>query len=448
MAGTISFAGIGSNIDVQGIVDALVKAEGGNQTQMQQKAKDLSSASSSISDISSALSTLSSALGDLSDAGTMQTYSAISSGSEVATSVFGAPQSGRYSVDVLSTAKEFRAYSNTLTTSQSAPANLSGVLHIAVGSKSSADVNISATDGIGDIVNKINQSGLRVSATTFYDGSDYRIQLRGLDAGKDSQVALSGLDLGFTDDGNLVQQAADAHVKIDGLDVYSKTNQITGAIPGVTLAVTKETTSPLTITVATDPDALVTKLQSVISAYNKVVGKVHTVAGYGTTAASVSSLAGDSTLRSLTDQMSNAVLTQVSTGTNYDRLSTIGISLQRDGTLQLNQTKLSEALTNDPTSVTKLLAGDSGGQGVMDVMNSVASAFTQHQTGILSGKTSSLDNNAKAWTLRAQQEQDRLQQYQDTLLKQFQAMNDTVTSSTSTMNYLTQLYGSSSSSTK
>lgn len=444
MAGTISFAGIGSNIDVQGIVDALVKAESGNQTQMQQKAKDLNAASSSISDISSALSSLGSALGDLSDAGTMQTYSATSSGAEVATSIFGAPQAGTYSVEVLSTAKEFRAYSNTLAASQSAPANLTGLLHIAVGSNSSADINISANDSVSDIVNKINQSGLRVSATTFFDGSDYRLQLRGLDAGGDNKISLSGLDLGFMDNGNLVQQASDAHVKVDGLDVYSKNNQITGAIPGVTMAVTKETTAPLSVTVSTDPNALVKKVQSVITAYNAVIGKVHAVAGYGTTAASVTSLAGDATLRSLTDRMSNAVLTQVNTGTQYDRLSTIGISLQRDGTLQLDQTKLSSAIAQDSLSVTKLLAGDAKGQGVMDVMNEVADAFTQYQTGILKNKSSALDDSANDWKLRAQQEQDRLQQYQNTLLKQFQAMNDTVTSNTSTMNYLTQLYGGSS----
>lgn len=212
------------------------------------------------------------------------------------------------------------------------------------------------------------------------------------------------------------------------------------------MAVTKETSAPITVAVGTDPNALVKKVQSIVTAYNSVIGKVHSAAGYGTTAASISSLAGDATLRNLTDRMSNAVLTQVNTGTAYDRLSTIGISLQRDGTLQLDQTKLSTAISKDSLSVTKLLAGDSNGQGVMDVMNDVAHSFTQYQTGILQNKTSALDNSANDWKLRAQQEQDRLQQYQNTLLKQFQAMNDTVTSNTSTMNYLTQLYGGSSGS--
>ena len=444
MAGTISFAGIGSNMDVQGIVDALVKADSGNQTQMQQKAKDLSAASSSISDISSVLSSLSTALSDLDDSRTMQTYAATSSGSEIATSILGAPQAGKYSVEVVSTAKEFRAYSNTLAATQSDPANLGGVLHIAVGSDSAADVIISANDGVSEIVNKINQSGLRVSASTFFDGKDYRIQLRGLDVGSDSQVSLSGLDLGFADDDNFIQQASDAHVKVDNLDVYSKTNQIMGAIPGVTLAVTKETTSPLTVDVSTDPDALSKKVKGVISAYNSLIGKIHTIAGYGSSKASVASLAGDSTLRGLTDRMSNAVLSQVDTGTNYDRLSSIGISLQRDGTLQLNETKLAEALSKNPVAVTTLLAGPANGQGVMDAMHDVAKVFTEVGTGLLPNKQTSLDKNAKDWNLRTQQEQDRLKQYSDSLLKQFQAMNNSVNSNTSTMNYLSQLYGTSS----
>jgi flagellar hook-associated protein 2 len=143
--------------------------------------------------------------------------------------------------------------------------------------------------------------------------------------------------------------------------------------------------------------------------------------------------------------MSSAVLTTVKTGSSYDRLSSIGISLQRDGTLQLDESKLDAAIATDSGSVTALLAGPANGQGVMTVMNDVAKMFTEYQSGLLPSKQTSLDKSATDWTLRAQQEQDRLKQYSDSLLKQFDAMNSTVSQNTSTMNYLTQLYGTTSS---
>lgn len=98
MAGTVSFPNMGSNIDVQSIINAYVSAESATQTQMQQHVQDLQTESTSISGISSALSTLSSAISDLSDSNTIQSYTATSSGAAIATSVVGTPQPGTYSV--------------------------------------------------------------------------------------------------------------------------------------------------------------------------------------------------------------------------------------------------------------------------------------------------------------------------------------------------------------
>ena len=114
MAGTVSFPNMGSNIDVQSIINAYVSSESATQNQMQQHVQDLQAESTSISGISSALSTLSSSLSALSDSNTIQSYTATSSGSEIATSVVGTPQPGTYSVDVISTAQAYRAYSSTL----------------------------------------------------------------------------------------------------------------------------------------------------------------------------------------------------------------------------------------------------------------------------------------------------------------------------------------------
>ncbi len=445
MSGTVSFPNIGSNIDVQSIINAYVSAESTTQSQMQQHVQDLQTESTSISSISSALSTLSSTLSSLTDRNTVQGYMATSSGSEIATSVVGTPQPGSYSVDVLSTAKAYRAYSNALSTSQTSALNLTGVLHIAVGTNSSADVSIAATDSLNDIVSKINSSGLRVSASTFYDGSEYRIQLAGLDTGDANQVTLSGLDLGFSDTGNMLQQASNAHLKVDNLDVYSPTNQITGAIPGVTLAATANTTSPITVTVASDPQGLSNNIQSMITAYNAVVSKVHTTAGYGTTAASVPGLAGDSTLRGLTDALSDAILTPVGNDANYTTLGSIGISLQEDGTLKLDQTKLSQALTSNPTAVMNVLAGPSGGKGVMDILSDLTNSYDESGDGVLANQQSELNDQVNDWNNQIQQEQVRLDNYTAMLQAQFTAMNTSIASSNAIGNYLTQLYGSTTS---
>jgi flagellar hook-associated protein 2 len=445
MAGTVSFPNIGSNIDVQSIIDAYVSAESISQKNMQSRVKSLQSASTTISGISTTLSKLSTALSALSDAENVESYSVTSSGSEVAVSVTGSTQAGTYSVSVVDPAKEYRAYSATKATSVTDSANIAGVFGITVGSKSK-DIVIDQSDSLNSIVSKINSSGLRISASTFYDGSNYRLQLRGLDTGAASQVKLNGLDLGFADSGNTIQQASDAHIKVDGLDVYSATNQISGAIPGVTLAVTAQTTSPITVKVTSDPKGLTDKVQSMVSAYNAVISQVHTVAGYGTSEASVASLSGDSTLRSLTDALSRSMLDTVSTGSKYDTLGSLGISLQRDGSLALDTTKLTKAITDDSASVIKVLAGSGTGKGVMDLMADVAKSFDEAGSGVLAKKAETINNQVKTWNSNIDKEQARIDNYTKMLQTQFSAMTASITASKSMGDYLSAVLGNSSSS--
>jgi flagellar hook-associated protein 2 len=445
MSGTVSFPNIGSNIDVQSIINAYVSAESTTQSQMQQHVQDLQKESTSISSISSALATLSSALSNLTDRNAIQGYTATASSSEIATSVVGTPQAGSYSVEVLNTAKAYRAYSDALSTSQTSALNLTGMLHMAVGANSSADVNVAATDSLNDVVSKINSSGLRVSASMFYDGSEYHIQLAGLDTGDANQVALSGLDLGFSDTGNLVQQASNAHLKVDGHDVYSSTNQIAGAISGVILAATANTTTPITVTVASDSEGLSNSIQGMVNAFNSVVSKVHTVAGYGTTTASVAGLAGNATLRSLTDALSKAILTPVGSDANYKTLGSLGISLQRDGTLKLDQTKLSKAVASNSAAVLNVLAGVNGSKGAMDLLSDVSKSYGEAGDGILASQQTQLQAQVKNWNNQIQKEQVRLDNYTAMLQAQFTAMSKSISSSTAIANYLTQLYGSTTS---
>jgi len=447
MAGTVSFPSIGSSMDVQSIINAYVSAESVNQSNMKQRATDLQSASTNISNISTTLSSLSSALSDLTDARSVQSYAVSSSGGEVAASITGSVQPGSYSVEVVDTAKEYRAYSATNASSATDAANISGVLQIAVGTGGPASVTIGASDSLNTIVGKINSSGLRVAASTFYDGTNYRIQLRGLDTGNDNQVKLSGLDLGFGDTGNLIQQAADAHVKIDGQDVYSSSNQINGAISGVTLAVSARTTSPQTVSIKADAQGLVSKVQAMVTAYNAVISKVHTTAGYGTTAAAVANLSGDSTLRSLTDALSDTILDTVSTGTNYQTLGSLGINLQKDGTLSLDNATLTKAVTSDSASVISVLAGAGTGKGVMDLMSSVAQSFDEAGSGILAKKVETLTGQVKVWNANVDSEQARIDNYTTLLQKQFTAMTNSISASKSMGDYLSAIFGTNTGST-
>ena len=440
-----SLSGVGSGIDTSSLISGLVNADSGRLNALKTKQSSTNSAISTLSDISSALGTLQSAVSALSTANGVSSYSGTSSSAAIAISTSGNAQPGAYTMNVTQLARAQRTYSNTYASASTANGQ-SGTLDIQVGAGTAVSVNIAGGDTLDQIAAKINGAGARVSASVFYDGTDYRLQVRGLDTGKDNALTFTqnGLDLGLNVAANTVQKAQNSIVNIDGFDVQRSTNQVVGAIQGVTLALTATTTAPVDVNISADSQGLATKIQSLVTAYNSVLSKINTAAGKGATKAGNSELASDSTLRGLTSRLSS-VLQTVSGSGKYNTLGSVGLSLQRDGTLKLDQTKLTAAVSADAGAVTTLFSGTSSGDtGAMGALNSAIKAYNQSGTGLLTQHQTDMQNRVKNMTNSVNREQDRLDRYQALLQKQFSAMDTSVTSNNSDMGYLSRLYSTSS----
>jgi len=443
-----SLSGVGSGIDTSSLISGLVNADSGRLSALKTKQTSTNSAISTLSDISSALGTLQTAVDALSTANGVGSFAGTSSSSAIAISTAGNAQPGAYSMSVTQLAKAQRTYSNTYSSASTAIGQ-SGTLDIQVGAGAAASINIAGTDTLDQIAAKINGAGARVSASVFYDGTDYRLQVRGLDTGKDNALTFTqgGLDLGLNVAANTVQKAQNSIVNIDGFDVQRSTNQVVGAIQGVTLALTATTTAPVDVTVAADSQGLAGKIQSIVTAYNSVLSKINTAAGKGSTKAGNSELAGDSTLRGITSRLSSALQTMSGSG-KYNTLGSVGLSLQRDGKLALDTAKLNAAVSADPSAVSTLFAGSTNGgtttKGVMSTLSSAIKAYNQSGTGLLTQHQTDLQSRVKTMTTSVNREQDRLDRYQALLQKQFSAMDTSVTANNSDMGYLSRLYSSSS----
>jgi len=442
MSGTISLngLGIGSGLDTEGIVTALVNVEKAGENAMQSKLTANTSSISNLSSVSTLLGKLKAASDALDTASEVGSYKATSSNTAIVASAAGNALPGKYSIKVNKLAQEQRNYSNTIS-SATAAMGQSGTLRLAIGSGTATDISVSATDTIDDVMGKINASGLRLTASSFYDGKDYRIQLRGLDSGAANNINITelGTTFGFNATDNVAQQAQDAEIEIDKFTVKSATNQVTGAIRGVTLALTATTTDAVTVGVDNDPDALKTKLSTMVDAYNGVVNKIKTLTGTVGAAASDPNLAGDFTLRSVINQLSGALHQVNGTGT-YNTLASIGLTLDKTGKLSLDSDKLNKAVAADSSSVTKLLAGVSGGSGgVMGAMSSAVDLFTRTGTGLIAGRTDALTSRNKTLQKRIDSEDARINRYADQLRKQFTNMDTQVAGSNSLSTYLAKL---------
>jgi flagellar hook-associated protein 2 len=435
-----SLSGVGSGIDTTSLISGLVSADSGNLNALKDKQTSTQSAISTLSDISTSLGSLQSAVDALSTASGVGSYTGTASSTAIAVSASGNALPGSYSISVTQLAQEQRTYSNTSSSASTALGD-TGTLGLQIGT-ANTNISIASTDSLDQIASKINAANARASASVFFDGTNYRLQVRGLDTGKSSAITFTqdGFDLGLNVADNTVQKAQDSIAQIDGFNVERSTNQVVGAIQGVTLALTAATTSPVSVKVASDAGSLETKIQGVVTAYNTVLSKINAAAGHGTTAASSTVLASDSTLRSITNKLSDTLQTMTGTGA-YTTLGSVGLSLQKDGTLALDTTKLETALSSDPGAVTTLFAGNtSGTTGVMSTLSKAIATYNQTGTGLLTQHETDMQARVTDYTDQINSEQDRLDQYQTMLQTQFTQMDTTVTANNSDLSYLVNLY--------
>ncbi len=441
-------------MDINSLVAGLVKAESTGLANINSRTSLLKSANTTLSDISVSLSALGSAADALSSAGDANSLKATSTDAAIVATANGAAEVGSYQISVQSLAKEHKSFSARQSTS--GDLGQAGTIRIGVGSgasEKSGTLTVDTTDSLDEIAAKINGLGLRAKASVVYDGTGYRLQVRGLDTGSANAVTFeeTGTTLDLNGDGSdpagggTFQSASDAVLSVDGVTVRRSSNQVVGVVPGVTLALTAETTKPTTVQVASDITTIQSKISTFVTAYNKVISSIHSAAGYGTTKAANSALAGDSALRTVGNRLLSLAGGRGSSGT-FSTLADIGVALNRDGVLALDTTKLSAALSKDAASVTSLLARPQGATsgGVMaDIQDAIAS-MTDAKSGVLANRITSFTTQVKALGERATKEQARLDSYEERLRKQFSAMDAAVAHNQSLLSTVTNMFSNSS----
>jgi len=198
-----------------------------------------------------------------------------------------------------------------------------------------------------------------------------------------------------------VSSAQNAEVQVGTEVISSSTNNVTGAIPGVTLQLTN-TGGPATVTVASDDNALATQVSNFVSAYNTLISDINT----NTQAIPNQTpppLAADGGLRMELFSLQSALGTI--------NLSNLGITVnQADGSLSFNQTALLTAEASNSSGVTQAL-----GQ-LYSAINPEVTGALDPNTGVIAAETSSynsqitdLNNQIATLNQQLQAEQANLQ---------------------------------------
>lgn len=425
----IQLTGLSGGFDASGVITQLVAIAKKPVDALNTKKSLVDSAVSTMNTFSSRLASLKATTNTLLDTSGYASFGATSSDTSVVTSATGAAQAGTYDVQVNKLASSQKLRGNSQASSGTA-LGVTGSLSVTVGSGSPMSINVTSSDTLGDIATKLATSGQRISASVLYDGTNYRLSVQGLDTGAVSAFTItqSGLDLGFEDPANLYQAAGDAKLTVDGLAISRPTNQVSGVIPGVTLALTKPGVTS-TVRVSSDTTLLKTKISGFVSAYNDIVNASHSATGYGTVKASNSVLAGDSSLRRAADGFARIIGSAVPGASGlYTTVGSVGVTLGTNGLLTFDGAKLDAAIVKDPDGVRRLFVTDPsiGATGIMKTIASSIDTLVTASNSPIKARIAALTASSTRIDTSIAEKQKRLDDYEQQLRKQYAALDSTM----------------------
>jgi flagellar hook-associated protein 2 len=311
-----------------------------------------------------------------------------------------------------------------------------------------ASITIDATNNtLGGIRDAINSAALGVTATIVNDGSGtpYRLALTSSSTGvsKSLRITTSGGDGSI---GNLLAYdpagaqkltqtlaAQNANLSVNGIAITNASNTISEAIQGVTLTLKNITSTPTSLTVARDTTAINTAAAGFVDAYNALASQIKSRAAYGTGATGGGALAGDATLRQMQDQLRGILMTPAS-GSTLTSLTQVGISIQRDGSLQLDSSKLGDAISTSFTDVNNLFSSSTGYATRLE--NWAKSALTAG--GLIDSRTQNLRKNVKDQNEAVDRLEKRLSALEKKYTLEYTNLNRLLSSMNSTSTFLTQ----------
>lgn len=392
----ISSPGIGSNLDVRSIVSQLMAVEQQPLTLLAKKEAGYQAKLSSFGTLKGALSQFQTAVRGLSDISKFQGVRATPADATIATvSASSVATPGTYALEVtklaqaqkLATAGQASVSTSvgngTLTfdfgtiaggtfdtvtgkyTGASFTTNGSGVKTVTI------DATNNSLSGIRDA---INNAKIGVSATIVNDGgtSPYRLVLTEANSGVANSVkisvagdaALSTLlahDPAAAPAGQALMQtvtAQNAEFKIDGIAVSKATNTVSDVIAGITLNLVKTNSGSTTsITVARDTASVSGAVNSFVKSYNEISKALKDAAAYNATTKQGAILNGETAVRSIETQLRSVLSAPVAGGASiFSLLSHVGVTLQKDGSLAADSTKLQAAVDNNFSEFAGLFA--------------------------------------------------------------------------------------------
>jgi flagellar hook-associated protein 2 len=449
---TISALGAGSGVDVKSLATSLVDAEKApRKAAIDAKIKKSEGGISGYGAVKFVLNDLKTAfsnLKDLSDFNTTIPTNSQSSAFKV--SANAKATSGSHTVNVTALARGQRNVSAGFAdTTSTLNGGAAFTLTLTKGSGANLKTTTMSIGTVGDtspasIVSTINAYKAGVTAQLVNTGdanSPYKIVVTGdtgaannftLTSNNGNGSSVAGLSFGDT---NPPQAATNAEAVIDGVAIISSTNRIEGAVAGLTFDLSTLTNGTASVDLNRDTTSVKNNLKALVTAFNDANSMLNvvsdpksTVDTYGAT------LVGNSTVNNIRSQM-RTMITSDSPNANGDlnAFRDLGITLNRSGQLELDESKLDTVLQTKYDSMVTMLTANRENLSPLSPLSAGLSGTAVKKltdllgsNGPLTTQTGNLTKKIDDYKLELTKLEDRMTILLERYNKQFGAMETMV----------------------
>lgn len=344
-------------------------------------------------------------LGTLAANGSLGTTS--SNSSVVSVSDTGATAANTYTINSITSIAAAASETSTgsYADSTSTAVSSSGTMTLAFGGQDYS-LNLTGNNNLQGLVNAINGSGAAVTASILTTSTGDYLSVTANQTGATNLQLYDGTTASGTDLLTDNNQGSDAVFYLDNIKVDQTSNTINNIIPGLTFTLLGSSSTPVTLSLETDPSQISSDLQDFVTQYNALQTEISSQTG-----TSGGALAGQTVLNQIQETLQQMTSYTTSTGT-VQSLADLGIEFSDTGVASfdsstfdaLSSQQISDALTYIGSTTTGL----GGFSAQLDQYSDPVSGLIQQETSGLQQTDTDLQNQISTLTTQIQTMQDNL----------------------------------------
>lgn len=289
-----------------------------------------------------------------------------------------------------------------------------------------AKVTLASDDTLDDLVTKINALNAGVTAGIVSDSSGslkYHLSLTSSRGGKAGQIIADGSSLGFSF--SELTKAQDALIQFGGSGgspqlLTSATNTFKDVITGLDITVNGESADPVTVNVAETSTPIASQVQLFVDQYNKLHDKLDELTFFNDADQSKGILFGSSESLRLDNELSRLVTGRFLGLGPVQSLAQLGVSVDDEGKLAFDKTKLQTMYDSDPEGIKKFFSDETLGFGAKS--QAVLESLVGENNSLLVSRAEALSRQVDDFATRITEMNAKLERGREALYNEFYQM--------------------------